>query len=42
MPPLNQPLMHTIAFHIRKVKHADTAFDWGRFLTFADMPLRAR
>lgn len=40
MPPLNQPIMHTIAFHIRTGKHAVTAFDWDQFLTFADMHLR--
>jgi hypothetical protein len=42
MPPLNQPIMHTIAFHIREGKHAVTAFDWDQFLAFADMHLRAR
>ena len=40
MPPLNQPIMHTVAFHIRTGKHAVTAFDWDQFLTFADMHLR--
>ena len=42
MPPLNQPIMHTVAFHIRTGKHAVTAFDWDQFLTFADMRLRSR
>jgi hypothetical protein len=42
MPPHNQPIMHTIAFHIREGKHAVTAFDWDQFLAFADMHLRAR
>jgi hypothetical protein len=42
MPPLNQPIMHTIAFHIREGKHAVTAFDWDQFLAFADTHLRAR
>jgi (4-O-methyl)-D-glucuronate---lignin esterase len=40
MPPINQPIMHTIAYHIRDGKHAVTAFDWDQFLTFADMHLR--
>lgn len=40
MPPLNQPVMHTIGYHIRTGKHAVTAFDWDQFLTFADMHLR--
>ncbi len=42
MPPLNQPILHTLAFHIRTGKHAVTAFDWDQFLAFADMHLRAR
>jgi hypothetical protein len=40
MPPLNQPIMRDIAFHIRTGKHAVTAFDWDQFLNFADMHLR--
>ena len=39
MPPLNRPIMHTIAFHIRSGKHAVTAFDWEQFLRFADLYL---
>ena len=42
MPSLNQPIMHTVAFHVRTGKHAVTAFDWDQFLTFADMHLRPR
>lgn len=41
MPPLNQPIMHTLAYHVRTGKHAVTAFDWDQFLTFADMHLPA-
>jgi hypothetical protein len=41
MPPLNQPILHTLAFHIRDGKHAVTAFDWEQFLAFADQHLRA-
>ena len=40
MPALNQPIMHTIAYHIRTGKHAVTDFDWDQFLTFADANLR--
>jgi hypothetical protein len=40
MPPLNQPIQHTLAFHIRTGKHAVTAFDWDEFLAFADAHLR--
>jgi hypothetical protein len=39
MPPLNQPIIHTVAFHIRDGKHEVTAFDWDQFLTFADRNL---
>jgi hypothetical protein len=42
MPAINQPIMHTIAFHIRDGKHAVTTFDWDQFLAFADFHLRAR
>lgn len=41
MPPLNQPIMHTIGFHYRDGKHAVTDFDWNQFLVFADMHLRS-
>jgi len=40
MPPLNQPLLRTLAFHLRDGKHAVTAFDWDQFLAFADRHLR--
>jgi len=42
MPPLNQPIMHTIGYHYRTGGHAVTAFDWDQFLAFADMHLQAR
>jgi hypothetical protein len=41
MPAINQPIMHTMAFHIREGVHAVTAFDWDQFLAFADLHLRA-
>jgi hypothetical protein len=40
MPALNQPIMHTIGFHIRDGKHEVTAFDWDQFMNFADKNLR--
>ncbi|MGO8786480.1 MAG: alpha/beta hydrolase family protein [Terriglobia bacterium] len=40
MPAINQPIVHTIAFHLRDGKHAVTAFDWDQFLAFADLHLR--
>ena len=42
MPPLNQPIMHTIGFQYRTGGHAVTAYDWEQFLGFADMHLQAR
>ncbi|HYW70765.1 MAG TPA: hypothetical protein VE961_07010 [Pyrinomonadaceae bacterium] len=42
MPPLNQPILHTIGFHYRAGKHEVTAFDWDQFLSFADMHLGRR
>jgi hypothetical protein len=41
MPGLNQPIMHTLAFHIRAGKHAVMGYDWDQFLAFADLHLRA-
>ena len=40
MPGLNQPIMHTLAFHYRTGKHEVTAYDWEQFLKFADMHLK--
>jgi hypothetical protein len=42
MPPLNQPIMHSIGYHVRTGRHAVTAFDWEQFLAFADLHLRGR
>jgi (4-O-methyl)-D-glucuronate---lignin esterase len=42
MPPLDQPIMHTVGFHYRTGGHAVTAFDWEQFLGFADMHLKGR
>ncbi|HVH86831.1 MAG TPA: hypothetical protein VM912_08905 [Terriglobales bacterium] len=40
MPAMNQPIQHTLAFHIRHGKHEVTDFDWEEFLAFADAHLR--
>ncbi len=42
MPPLNTPILHTLAFHYRTSKHDVTPFDWDRFLEFADLHLKGR
>jgi hypothetical protein len=40
MPPLDTPIVHTIAFHTHTGKHEITDFDWEQYLAFADMHLK--
>jgi len=37
MPALHQPIMHTVAYHVRAGKHDVTAYDWEQYLKFADL-----
>jgi hypothetical protein len=37
MPKVNQPVIHTIAYHIREGKHDVLPFDWEQYLKFMDM-----
>lgn len=37
MPPVNQPVMHDVAYRIRSGAHDVTAFDWKQYLQFLDL-----
>lgn len=41
MPPVDRPVMDTLAYHIRAGKHDITAWDWRQYLDFADRHLKA-
>ena len=36
MPPVDQPVMGTIGYHIRHGKHGINVYDWQQYLNFAD------
>ena len=36
MPPIDQPIMHTLGYHIRSGGHDVTEYDWKAYLDFAD------
>jgi hypothetical protein len=42
MPPIHQPVMQTVGYHVRAGKHDITEYDWVRYMDFADRHLRGR
>jgi hypothetical protein len=40
MPPLDEPIQRTLAYHYRTGGHAVTTFDNDQFLAFTDKHLR--
>jgi hypothetical protein len=42
MPDLDRAVMSTIGYHIRPGEHAVTAYDWERFIEWADLQLSRR
>jgi hypothetical protein len=41
MPAVDQPVMTTIGYHIRRGEHDLTEYDWRQYLDFADKHMRA-
>ncbi len=37
MPPINQPIQNTVAYHIRNGRHAVTSYDWDQYINWANI-----
>ncbi len=42
LPRINQPVMGTLGYHLRKGHHGITRYDWEQFITFADIHFKSR
>jgi hypothetical protein len=39
LPALNEPVMSTVGYHVRRGQHDVTDYDWERYMDFADKHL---
>jgi len=39
-PPVNQPIQHTIAYHLRTGKHELAPYDWDQYIAYVDANFR--
>jgi hypothetical protein len=39
MPPVNQPIQNTVAYHIRSGGHDVTDYDWEQYIKWANNQL---
>jgi hypothetical protein len=36
MPKVEEPIQHTVGYHVRKGKHDITSYDWEQYIRFVD------